>query len=113
MRLILGLGVCAGPVETPVLVPNLAAGFHVENVDTTENFPFFRWKFPEIFPFRQGTLPNSLEITSVGDGAPVSPEVEDALMRIEQRLAEQEASFRHVLTMLIEWLEDDTSREAA
>ncbi|MEO0698218.1 MAG: XrtA/PEP-CTERM system-associated ATPase [Pseudomonadota bacterium] len=51
--------------------------------------------------------------TSGADGAPVSPEVEEALVRIEQRLAEQEASFRHVLTMLIEWLEDDTSREAA
>ncbi|MEO0871588.1 MAG: XrtA/PEP-CTERM system-associated ATPase [Pseudomonadota bacterium] len=47
------------------------------------------------------------------DGAPVSPEVQEALQRIEQRLAEQEASFRHVLTMLIEWLEEDTSREAA
>ncbi|AWW74897.1 general secretion pathway protein [Erythrobacter sp. KY5] len=36
-----------------------------------------------------------------------------ALERIESRLEEQERSFRHVLTMLIEWLEDDTSREAA
>ena len=51
--------------------------------------------------------------TGGADGAAVSPEVEEALERIEQRLAEQEASFRHVLTMLIEWLEDDTSREAA
>ena len=40
-------------------------------------------------------------------------EVNAALTRIEQRLEEQEQSFRHVLTMLIEWLEDDTSREAA
>lgn len=36
-----------------------------------------------------------------------------ALGRIEARLEEQERSFRHVMTMLIEWLEDDKSREAA
>ena len=36
-----------------------------------------------------------------------------ALARIEARLEEQERSFRHVLTMLIEWLEEDPSREAA
>jgi len=36
-----------------------------------------------------------------------------ALERIESRLEEQEQSFRHVLTMLIEWLEEDPSREAA
>ncbi|MFN4019274.1 MAG: XrtA/PEP-CTERM system-associated ATPase [Erythrobacter sp.] len=35
------------------------------------------------------------------------------LERIEARLEEQEQSFRHVLTMLIEWLEEDPSREAA
>ncbi|WP_296716347.1 XrtA/PEP-CTERM system-associated ATPase [Erythrobacter sp.] len=35
------------------------------------------------------------------------------LERIEARLEEQEQSFRHVLAMLIEWLEDDPSREAA
>ncbi len=42
-----------------------------------------------------------------------SPEADEALARIEARLEEQERSFRHVLTMLIEWLEDDKSREAA
>jgi putative secretion ATPase (PEP-CTERM system associated) len=36
-----------------------------------------------------------------------------ALERIEARLEEQEQSFRHVLTMLIEWLEEDPSRRAA
>ncbi|MFM7377236.1 MAG: AAA family ATPase, partial [Erythrobacter sp.] len=36
-----------------------------------------------------------------------------ALDRIEARLDEQEQSFRHVLTMLIEWLEEDPSRRAA
>lgn len=36
-----------------------------------------------------------------------------ALARIEARLEDQEQSFRHVLTMLIEWLEEDPSREAA
>jgi general secretion pathway protein A len=35
------------------------------------------------------------------------------LERIEARLEEQEQSFRHVLTMLIEWLEEDPSRQAA
>jgi putative secretion ATPase (PEP-CTERM system associated) len=35
------------------------------------------------------------------------------LERLEARLEEQEQSFRHVLTMLIEWLEDSPSREAA
>lgn len=36
-----------------------------------------------------------------------------ALERIEARLEEHEQSFRHVLTMLIEWLEEDPSRRAA
>jgi general secretion pathway protein A len=36
-----------------------------------------------------------------------------ALERIEARLEEHEQSFRHVLTMLIEWFEEDPSREAA
>jgi len=35
------------------------------------------------------------------------------LERIEARLEEQEQSFRHVLNMLIEWLEDNPSRQAA
>ena len=48
----------------------------------------------------------------IGD-APTQAEVDAALERIEQRLEEQEQSFRHVLTMLIEWLEDEKSREAA
>ncbi|MEM1050718.1 MAG: XrtA/PEP-CTERM system-associated ATPase [Pseudomonadota bacterium] len=40
-------------------------------------------------------------------------DVSEALNRIEARLEEQERSFRHVLAMLIEWLEDDKSRKAA
>jgi general secretion pathway protein A len=36
-----------------------------------------------------------------------------SLERIEARLEEHEQSFRHVLTMLIEWFEEDPSREAA
>ena len=56
-----------------------------------------------------------------GDGEALSPEeaqiaearFAEALARIEARLEEQEQSFRHVLTMLIEWLEEDPSREAA
>jgi putative secretion ATPase (PEP-CTERM system associated) len=55
------------------------------------------------------------------DGEVLSPEearladasFAEALARIEARLEEQEQSFRHVLTMLIEWLEEDPSREAA
>lgn len=55
------------------------------------------------------------------DGEALSPEdahINEArlaaeLERLEARLEEQEQSFRHVLTMLIEWLEDDRSREAA
>ena len=55
------------------------------------------------------------------DGEPLSPDqiriaearFAAALERIEARLEEQEQSFRHVLTMLIEWLEEDPSREAA
>ena len=47
-----------------------------------------------------------------GDQA-VDPEVGEAIERLEARLEEQERSFRHVLTMLIEWLEDGSSREAA
>ncbi|MEM7688273.1 MAG: XrtA/PEP-CTERM system-associated ATPase [Pseudomonadota bacterium] len=46
-------------------------------------------------------------------GQPIDPEMGEAIERLEQRLEEQERSFRHVLTMLIEWLEDGTSREAA
>jgi putative secretion ATPase (PEP-CTERM system associated) len=45
--------------------------------------------------------------------AQADEDVTEALGRIEARLEEQERSFRHVLTMLIEWLEEDTSREAA
>jgi len=40
-------------------------------------------------------------------------QINEALGRIEERMEEQERSFRHVLTMLIEWLEEDPSREAA
>jgi hypothetical protein len=45
--------------------------------------------------------------------APIAPDVNAMLNRIERRLEEQEQSFRHVLAMLIEWLEEDASREAA
>ena len=68
---------------------------------------------------------SELQAAGVGQrdegGAPLSPEevgiaearLAAALERIEARLEEQEQSFRHVLTMLIEWLEEDPSREAA
>lgn len=55
------------------------------------------------------------------DGETLSPEdvriaearIVAELERIEARLQEQEQSFRHVLTMLIEWLEEDPTRKAA
>ncbi|MHA7818471.1 MAG: XrtA/PEP-CTERM system-associated ATPase [Erythrobacter sp.] len=58
------------------------------------------------------------ELRAAGAASSATSPVADAelghtLERIEARLEEQERSFRHVLTMLIEWLEDDTSREAA
>jgi putative secretion ATPase (PEP-CTERM system associated) len=45
--------------------------------------------------------------------SPLDAEIAAKLTRIEARLDEQEQSFRHVLAMLIEWLEEDPSREAA
>ncbi|MGB3710710.1 MAG: hypothetical protein WA985_03370 [Erythrobacter sp.] len=39
--------------------------------------------------------------------------VAEAIARLEQRLDEQEQTLRHVLGMLIEWLEDERQREAA
>jgi general secretion pathway protein A len=41
------------------------------------------------------------------------PSVKTALAQIETRLEEHEQSLRHVLAMLIEWLEGDASRKAA
>lgn len=46
-------------------------------------------------------------------GSEVSPDIALAIESIEKRLEDQEQSLRHVLTMLIEWLEDDPEREAA
>lgn len=46
-------------------------------------------------------------------GVPATAELAAALAPIEARLAEQEQSLRHVLTMLIEWLEDDPAARAA
>jgi len=49
-------------------------------------------------------------------GAPPQGEdsrLAEALAPIEARLAEQEQSLRHVLTMLIEWLEDNPARQVA
>ena len=54
-----------------------------------------------------------LQAAGSQNGQPVDPEMGDAIQRLEARLEEQERSFRHVLTMLIEWLEDGNSREAA
>ena len=61
------------------------------------------------------------DLQAAGAAVPVSSQnseideaqLNEALERIELRLEEQERSFRHVLTMLIEWLEEDPSREAA
>ncbi|MEL7189187.1 MAG: XrtA/PEP-CTERM system-associated ATPase [Pseudomonadota bacterium] len=46
-------------------------------------------------------------------GAEAGPDITSAIDRIERRLEDQEESLRHVLGMLIEWLEDDSEREAA
>lgn len=48
-----------------------------------------------------------------GSAGEADQEIREALANIERRLEEQEQSFRHVLSMLIEWLEEDASREAA
>jgi putative secretion ATPase (PEP-CTERM system associated) len=58
-------------------------------------------------------VPQAETSTGFGDTGLMNAEVGDTLDRIERRLAEQEQSFRHVLAMLIEWLEDDATREAA
>lgn len=55
---------------------------------------------------------------SAGDPAyrtpqPLEPALMTSLAQIEERLEEQEQSLRHVLAMLIEWLEGDGSRKAA
>ncbi|MEP0190881.1 MAG: XrtA/PEP-CTERM system-associated ATPase [Erythrobacter sp.] len=55
------------------------------------------------------SMPTGVPSASVG----ADDDLNDALVRIERRLEEQEQSFRHVLSMLIEWLEDEGSREAA
>jgi general secretion pathway protein A len=47
------------------------------------------------------------------DSASLDPALMASLAQIEARLEEQEQSLRHVLAMLIEWLEGDTSRKAA
>lgn len=46
-------------------------------------------------------------------GADVDPKLASVIERMERRLEDQEQSMRHVLTMLIEWLEDEREREAA
>ena len=51
---------------------------------------------------------------SAGGTAPAAdPALLASLAQIEARLEEQEQSLRHVLAMLIEWLEGDASRKAA
>ena len=47
------------------------------------------------------------------DAAAADPALAETIRKLEARLEEQEQSLRHVLTMLIEWLEDDIAREAA
>ncbi len=51
--------------------------------------------------------------TTSTDQGELPIDVSEAIARIEARLEEQEQSFRHVVGMLIEWLEEDASREAA
>ena len=59
---------------------------------------------------------SELQAVSASDGADhqgAPGEIGETLTRLERRLEEQEQSFRHVLAMLIEWLEEDPTREAA
>ncbi len=53
------------------------------------------------------------ELRASGGSGDNNPDLAAALERIEKRMEDQEQSLRHVLTMLIEWLEDDSEREAA
>ena len=46
-----------------------------------------------------------LELSERGQGGQASSEAEHRIAMLEQRLAEQERTVRHVLTMLIEWFE--------
>lgn len=66
---------------------------------------------------RTAELEAAISELQAAGGTPVHTasdgKVEDALTRIEARLEEQERSLRHVLTMLIEWLEEEGTREAA
>jgi putative secretion ATPase (PEP-CTERM system associated) len=57
--------------------------------------------------------PATSEGSGSGQAEFAEPHLAASLERIEARLEEQEQSFRHVLTMLIEWLEEDPSRRAA
>lgn len=58
-----------------------------------------------------------LQAAGAGSGDTGSGEADPALAEtirgLEARLEEQEQSLRHVLTMLIEWFEDDIARKAA
>jgi putative secretion ATPase (PEP-CTERM system associated) len=40
-------------------------------------------------------------------------EISESLAKVEKRLDDQEQSVRHVLTLLVEWFEEETDREAA
>ena len=57
-----------------------------------------------------GAPARNVDVEGFGEG---SAEFGDTISRLELRLEEQEQSFRHVLAMLIEWLEEDAPREAA
>ena len=67
----------------------------------------------EIWPDVKVTIGPVIENGWYYDFDRAEPFTPEDLGRIEARLEEQERSFRHVMTMLIEWLEDDASREAA
>lgn len=57
-----------------------------------------------------GAPHDQVDVGGLGEG---SAELGETIERLERRLEEQEQSFRHVLAMLIEWLEEDAPREAA
>lgn len=56
---------------------------------------------------------DDLRAANPSASAPLSQDQKLKLAELERRLDDQEQSVRHVLTLLVEWFEDETPREAA
>ncbi|MEP4783370.1 MAG: hypothetical protein ABJX46_01470, partial [Erythrobacter sp.] len=57
--------------------------------------------------------PAQTAMAAASVAAPMSEDMSKALADMAQRLDDQEASVRHVLTLLVEWFEEENQREAA